>query len=382
MRSVGLDLAMGELAYCEVSGEQVTRRTVRGLEPLREWLGPEQAPAVVAIEACREAWHVHDVLTSWNNKVLLVDTTRIKQTGVGQHGRKNDRLDAEALARAVEQGRVPLAHVLSPARREIRKKLQVRATLLKCASELIIQIRGMAREQGERIAKCESNHFVAQVQRAALSESTRALVAPLLSALTAVQQQFATIDQEIEALYQKEPVVERLMTAPGVGLIVALAFVSVIDEAKRFHSAHQVESYLGLVPRESSSGGRDKQRLGAITKQGNSMMRALLVQAAWAVLRQNGDDPLKRWAQHVAKRRPKNVAVIALARRLAGLLWAIWRDGSVYEPTLLSQAMSRGQRLKALDAERTASALERAAIKLRERRARRPKLSQEVAHSA
>lgn len=382
MRSVGLDLAVGELAYCEVDGERVMHRTVRGLEPLRQWLGPDQPPAVVAIEACREAWHVHDVLTSWGNQVLLVDTTKRHRTGVGHHGRKNDRLDAEALARAVESGKVPLAHVLSPARRELRKKLQVRATLLKCATELIVQIRGLAREQGERIGACDSENFLTHARQAPLSATTRALVTPLLSALEAVQRQFAAVDAELEQWSQKEPVVERLMTVPGVGLLVALAFVSVIDEPERFGSAHQVESYLGLVPCENSSGGRDKKRrLGAITKEGNSMMRALLVQAAWGVLRQRSDDPLKRWAEHVAKRRLKKVAVVALARKLAGLLWAIWRDGTVYEPTVLSQAMSRGQRLKALDAERTARALGRAASKMRARQANRPKLSQEVAQS-
>lgn len=89
----------------------------------------------MAIEACREAWYVYDPLTSWGNQVLLVDTTRSKQLGVGRHGRKTDRIDAEVLARAVEEGRIPLAHVLTPERRELRKLLNVRRYLVEARAQ-------------------------------------------------------------------------------------------------------------------------------------------------------------------------------------------------------------------------------------------------------
>ena len=121
-----------------------------------------------------------------------------------------------------------------------------------------------------------------------------------------------------------EPVIERLTTAPGVGLIVASAFVSVVDDAKRFADAHQVESYLGLVPRENSSGG--KRRLGSITKHGNGYMRALLVQSASSILRVGDpDDPLRRWGRTLVERRGRKIAVVAIARRLSGILWAMWK---------------------------------------------------------
>src|SRR5215468_10302672 len=139
----------------------------------------------------------------------------------------------------------------------------------------------------------------------------------------------------------REPVVQQLCTAPGVSLIVAAAFVSVIDQARRFNNAHQVESYLGLVPSEDTTGGR--QRLGRITKAGNPYLRALLVQAAWSVLRQrNADDPLKRWGEAIVARRGKPIAAVAIARRLAGVLWAMWRKGTVYDPALIGHAGSRG----------------------------------------
>ena len=94
-----------------------------------------------------------------------------------------------------------------------------------------------------------------------------------------------------------------------------------------FKKAHQLESYLGLVPSEDSSGG--KRRLGGISKRGNPYMRALLVQSAWCILRlRDTSDPIKAWADSLAERRGKRVAVVAIARRLAGVLWAMWRDGT------------------------------------------------------
>lgn len=121
---------------------------------------------------------------------------------------------------------------------------------------------------------------------------------------------------------------------PRVGLIVAAAFVSVIDEAARFRSAHQVEAYLGLVPGEDSSGGRRK--IGSITKQGNAYPRSMLLQAAWCVLRSRDvQDPLQLWGKAVAKRRGNRIGAVAVARRLTGVLWAMWRDGTVYDAALV-----------------------------------------------
>jgi hypothetical protein len=127
MRIVALDLGKRKISYCEVKEGHVHRRlTVSCIETLESELGVDQAAASVAIEACREAWRVHDLLTSWGNKVVVVDTTRVRRLGVGPHGRKTDRVDAEVLALALERGGIPMAHVLSPARRELRRCLGVR----------------------------------------------------------------------------------------------------------------------------------------------------------------------------------------------------------------------------------------------------------------
>ena len=122
-----------------------------------------------------------------------------------------------------------------------------------------------------------------------------------------------------------------LTTAPGVGPLIATAFVATLDEAGRFGGAHQVESYLGLVPSEHSSA--DRHRRGHITKAGNPRMRWLLVQAAWAALRSRRAEGagLRAWAEHLAKRRGRRIATVALARRLAGILFAMWRDQTPFE---------------------------------------------------
>jgi len=298
-----------KIAYCEVSaGEVIDRRMVSSLSSLEPTLGPGAKPARVAIEACREAWFVHATLTAWGNEVLVVDTTRSRKLGIGQHRRKNDRIDAEVMARAVESGGIPMAHVL-------------------------------------------------------------------LALLSPLQEQLAMVEQGLEELCALEPVVAQLRTVPGVGPIVAAQFVSVIDEAKRFRTAHEVESYLGLVPSEDTTGG--KRRLGAITKHGNTYLRALLVQSAWSMFRQPGrTDPLQKWALAVAERRGKRIAIVALARRLAGVLWAMWRDDTVYDAELAMRSGVRGLRNAAQSIEFRAQALERAAAKLRQHRARPAKITE------
>jgi len=361
MRNVALDLAVRKIAFCEVQGGQVVeRRTVTRLDALEDLLGPDTPPARVAIEACREAWHVHEQLTERGHEVLVVDTTRVRRLGIGHHQRKNDRIDAEVLARAVERSEIPLAHVLSPHRRQMRHELSIRRALVETRAQYVTTIRGILRAQGLRMPKCPVEPFVDKLAGAKLDDDQRELVAPLARSLETLNKEIAYADLRLNELCKGEPVIEQLCTAPGVGPIVGATFVSVIDEAKRFRRAHQVESYLGLVPSENTS---VKRRLGAISKQGNSYARAMLVQASWQILRLRGDDPLKTWATAIAKRRGRRVAVVALARRLTGVLWAMWRNGTVYDPARVGRTSARGLTRQAQDITVVAAALQRAAHK-------------------
>lgn len=346
MRSVALDLGAKSISYCEVKdGQVVDRATVRKLSDLQDRLGPKATAARVAFEACREAWHVHDWLARAGHTPLMVDTTRVKQIGIGQHRRKNDRIDAEALARSVDQNTLPAAHVLSPHRRELRDQLSIHRALVDSRAHLVALARETARGRAHQLPSCATANFAAKLREAPLEESTRTLLDPLLKVVDVLDREIDSADQALVDRCKEEPVIAQLMTAPGVGPIVAAAFVSVIDEAKRFSNAHQVEAYLGLVPSEKSSGNPKKQRLGSITKQGNSYARAMLVQASWTILlRSDENDPLRRWGEAVAQRRGKRVAVIAIARRLAGVLWAMWRRGTVYDPSALGAATAAGMK--------------------------------------
>jgi transposase len=367
MRSVALDLAVRKISYCEIeAGHVVARRTVTSLSSLRELLGPECLPARVAIEACREAWHVHAELTRWGNEVLLVDTTRVRQLGVGEHGRKTDRIDAEILARAVEKGGLPKAHLLSKARQQLRLELSVRRALVETRSQYVTTIRGLARTHGVRLPSCGTKDFVSHLRKAKLDQSLQQLLEPIAEVLEKIDIELARAEIRLQRIVEEDPKIKLLMTVPNVSVVIAAVFVSVIDDAHRFKNAHQVGAYLGLVPSEKSSG--EHRRLGSITKEGNSYARATLMQASWGLLRLGrSDDPLQQWANAVARRRGKFIAAVALARRLAGILWAMWRDDTAYDAPTVGSRSATGLARQAQDITLRATAMQSVARKARQR---------------
>lgn len=370
MRMIGLDLGARHIAYCEVrDGKVVERLAVKEFRQLKSRLGPGTEPAKVGFEACREGWHVHDKLVEWGHEPLMLDTTRIRQIGVGQHKRKNDEIDAEVIATAVEEGRVPLAHVLSPARRQLRAELSVRSALVETRSCYITTIRGLARAGGVLLQRCEPEHFCRRLSEQQLAQEFQQRIAPLVEVLGTLQRQLDEVEQRILKLVEKEPAVVLCATIPGVSLIVAAVFISVIDNADRFKKSDSVGAYIGLVPSEDTTGGPSNRRLGSITKQGNSHARAMLVQAAWSIFRQDPDqNPLTAWAHHIANNRGKQgkrIAVVALARKLAGVMWAMCRDGTVFDGAMLAQQGAQAHRRTAEQQQGHAAALEKAAKKLR-----------------
>ncbi len=160
-------------------------------------------------------------------------------------------------------------------------------------------------------------------------------LAPLQQTLEALTARVAEIDRRIRTTVQDDAVVTRLQSVPGVGPVVAVTFRATVDRIDRFREAGQVSALAGLVPREDSSGER-RQR-GHITKTGSRELRSLLIQAAWACWRSRSSGALRVWAEQLAARRGRRIAVVALARRLSRLLFAIWRDGSTFEPALVAR---------------------------------------------
>jgi transposase len=154
----------------------------------------------------------------------------------------------------------------------------------------------------------------------------------LVALLGPLNRQLAALEAQLARGVATNAAARRLCTVPGVGPVTAAAVVATLDDVRRFASAGQVAAYVGLVPRERSSG--EQQRRGPLTKAGNSRVRWLLVQAAWAYWRSRATarTALRLWVERLAERRGKLRAVVALARRLTRILYALWRDGSVYAP--------------------------------------------------
>jgi len=159
-----------------------------------------------------------------------------------------------------------------------------------------------------------------------------ATFSPLRSLIEVLDDELVCADERFETMVAADPVATRLTTLPGIGPITASAFVAALDTASRFERAGQVTSYVGLVPREYSSG--EKQHRGRVVRSAHPYVQSLLVQAAWRVWRASNPrtEAFRTWAQAIARRRGKKIAIVALARRLARTLFAMWRDEAEYQP--------------------------------------------------
>src|SRR5438128_2360905 len=325
MDYVGIDLHKKESQICILSeGGQLRECRIR-TEPQRfaEVLGRPRAR--ILLEASTESEWVARCLEGLGHEVVVADPNFAPMYATRTRKVKTDRRDARALAEAGRLGAYRPAHRLSDAQRHVRGRLAVREALVRTRTRSIALIRALLRRHGWQVPTGSAETFSRRVVALPLPGRLLSEVAPLLAVMRSVNQQLAYSDEVIEAVTRPDARVQRLRTVPSVGPVTAAAFVATIDDAQRFRRAHEVEAYLGLVPRELSSG--ESQRRGRITKAGNSRMRWLLVQAAVSILRcrHRQTEALRGWATRIAARRGKKIAVVALARRLAGILYAMLR---------------------------------------------------------
>ena len=336
MEYVGIDLHKKESQICLLTetGEVMERRIRTEPQRFAETLGGRPR-ARILVEASTESEWVARCLEALGHEVVVADPNFAPMYATRTRKVKTDRRDARALQEACLLGAYRPAHRLSDAQRHVRGRLAVRDALVRTRTGYIALTRALLRRHGWRVPTGSAETFSRRVMALALPGRLLSEVAPLLAVMRTVNQQLAYSDGAIETVTRPDARVQRLRTVPSVGPVTAAAFVATIDDAGRFHRAHEVEAYLGLVPRELSSG--ESQRRGRITKAGNRRMRWLLVQAAVSILRLR--DPrtaaLRRWATSIAARRGKKIAVVALARRLAGLLYAMLRDGTTYIPRVV-----------------------------------------------
>jgi transposase len=290
----------------------------------------------ILLETGTESEWVAQALEAAGHEVIVADPNYAPMYGELRRRVKTDRRDVAALAEANRRGWYRTTHRVSAAQRERRQVLRSRRVLVQMRSGTIALIRSLLRQSGYRLAPGSSAVVPRRLGQLALPAALAATIAPLRRTVAALTTEIAEVDTRLAAWADADPIVQRLQSVPGVGLIVALTFRAFVDEVGRFRSAGQVSAAIGLVPREDSSA--ERRHRGHITKAGPRELRSLLVQAAWACWRSQASGTLRAWVERVAGRRGKRIAVVALARRLSRILYALWRDQSVFTAATLAAA--------------------------------------------
>jgi transposase len=331
MDTLGLDLHQRESQLCILTeaGEIVERRIATARERFTAVLG-NRAPARILLEASTESEWVARHLESLGHTVIVADPNFAPMYAARRRGVKTDRRDARTLMEALRLGAYRAIHRASAAQRHVRAQLAVRDALIRTCTRYVNVVRALTRREGLRLASGGPEHLERKLAALSLAPELVAELAPLRVVLEPVNTQIDVADAQLAATAASDPLFARLRTVPGIGPVTAAAFVATLDDVARFRTAHQVQGYLGVTPREYSSG--ERQQRGRISKTGSPRMRALLVEAGWRLLRSTDPAaaPLRAWAERIAARRGRNIAAVALARRLAGMLYALWRDGATY----------------------------------------------------
>jgi len=341
MQHCGFDLAKTASQLCirTEDGQRIERRIKTTREELTKFFA-ERPLTRILIEAATESEWVAQHLEGLGHEVVVADPNFAPMYSTLSKKVKTDKRDARALCDACERGTYRRAYRSTDSQRQVRAELIARETLVATRTKYISVIRSMLRREGIRVQSCGAQYFRAHVEAMSLPAHLRSAIAPLLAILNTLGEQITQADERLAGVAKSEPLIKRLCLIPGVGPVTSITFVAILGEASRFASAKQVRAYLGLVPKEESSG--ERQRRGHITKAGNSRVRSLLVEVAWLILSSKKEElqGLKGWATRIAERRGKRIAVVALARKLAGILYAMWRDGTEFEPARLRQPVA------------------------------------------
>jgi len=282
----------------------------------------------VLLEAGTESEWVAQGLEGAGYLVVVADPNFAPMYGAVHRRVKTDHRDVVALAEANRRGWYRPAYRPSAAQRANRQVLRAREQLVQMRTGTISVIRALLRQHGYRAPRATSAAFAAKVTGLALPPALAATIAPLTRTLTTLSTEIRGFDRTLATIAASDPIVRRLETAPGVGPVVAISFRAFVDDVTRFRDAGQVTAAIGLVPREDSSA--ERRHRGHITKAGPAPLRSVLVQAAWVYWRVTKRGAVRAWVDRLAARRGKRIAVVALARRLSRMLFAIWRDETVY----------------------------------------------------
>jgi transposase len=340
MEHIAIDLGARESQVCvrRADGEIVEERRIATRPSIvRRYLAGRPKSRVI-VETGSEAFWVAQIAIESGHEARVVPSMLAPSLGVGQRRLKSDQRDARLLSESSCRMDLPSVHIPAVQTRRLQSRLTMREALVRSRTKLVNTVKAYLRTIGERAPMRYGETWITHL-REKLAHAA-ADVNPILDVLKALDRSIEQFDDELEKLSDGNALVQRWQTVPGVGVVTSLRYLATLDTASRFVNGAAVGSYLGLVPSEHSSG--QTQRRGAITKAGSPAMRGVLVQAAWAALRsrRHHNDPLMRWTREVARRRGKKIAAVALARKLSGILFALWRDGTSYDPCRAAAELS------------------------------------------
>lgn len=337
--TIAVDVAKSvfEVAVSEQPG-QVRERHRLTRERFRRFL-TERPAATVLMEACGSAHHWARHAQTQGHRAVLVPPHVVRPYVLRN---KTDRTDAKGLLEAFRNEDVHPVPVKSETQQALAALHRLRSTWLATRTARINTIRGVLREFG-LLVPVGAHHVVPQVRMlledadAGIPGLLRPTLATAVEEIREIEARMRAVEHQLEAAAAESLSVRQLRTIPGVGLLTATALVAAVGDVQRFPSARHFASYLGLTPREASTGPR--RRLGAISKRGDTYVRMLLIHGARSVLchakmkTAPAPDRLRTWALQVERLRGHNKAAVALANKLARIVWAVWRHGKDYMGT-------------------------------------------------
>jgi transposase len=334
--TIGLDLGDRNSWYCVVNeaGQiQLEQRVRTNEKALREIFGAMPRSRIGLEIGTHSPW-ISRLLSELGHEVIVANARKVRL--IGESRKKDDRLDAQTLARLARidpELLYPVKHRSARAQADLMM-IRARAGLVRARTGLVNTARGLAKSYGQRLRGCNVRNMNPE-KAEGLNPELQAALEPLLNAIESLSQRIAEYNEQIETLAERSyPQVALLKQVKGVGTLIALTFLLTLEDPHRFGKSRDVGGYLGLQPGRRNSGQSEPQM--HISKEGDPYLRTLLVQGAQHILGPFGPDcDLRRWGLKLAERGGRNSkkrAIVATARKLAVLLHHLWVSGEVYEP--------------------------------------------------
>lgn len=330
--TIGIDLAKSvfQIHGVDAEGAVTVRKKLRRAEVLKFFAALE--PCLVGMEACATAHFWARKLLALGHDVRLMPQSYVKAYLRRQ---KNDAADAEAICEAVTRPSMRCVPVKSADQQGVLVLHRTRDLLVRQRTMLINAIRGHCAEfgmiapQGAR----RSAELIEQVRAAdasTLPDIARSTLLMLAGQLDALAIQIHSLERQLMIWHRQDETSQRLATIPGIGIITATALAASVTDPRLFRSGREFAAFLGLVPRQNSSGGKD--RLGRISKRGDGYLRKLLVVGATSVIRRSGDNASATgaWVRSLMERKPSRVVTVAMANKTARIAWAVLARGEAY----------------------------------------------------